>query len=263
MKKILKISVLGMFLLTSKIGISQTTAMQLAGEDCNGNQIDVFNDLDNGKAVVLFFYMPNCGSCPPPASKIQKMAQNVNAIYPDAVKGYAMPYNNNTACTGVADWVKNNNLKWYAPVDSGATQVAYYGGFGMPTVVLLGGANRDVLFVTQDFNTSDTTKMRNLILGMHTSAGVKELNNVVSNIEVFPNPSSEIITLKYTSIKDVNSQISVLTTDGKQVQVFEKEKNSVGLNTKQINVKDYPVGNYLIKIEIDGKFTTHAINVFH
>lgn len=145
---------------------AQTNAMQFSGLDCNGNNVDVFADLNAGKAVVLFFFMPNCGACPPPATKVQAMANNVMNTYPGMVKGYAFPYNNSSTCSTAQAWVTNNSLNFYAPVDSGAAQVAYYGGFGMPTVVLLGGLDHRVMFVTQSFLTSDTTIMRDSILNL-------------------------------------------------------------------------------------------------
>ena len=43
------------------------TVMQLDRKDCNGAKHDLFADLDSGRAVVLFFWMPSCSSCPPPA----------------------------------------------------------------------------------------------------------------------------------------------------------------------------------------------------
>ena len=156
--------IVSIFTLTSYT--AQTTAMNFSGIDCNGNNVDLFQDLDAGKSVVLFFYMPSCGSCPPEALKIQTMANNINAVQPGKVKAYAFPFQNSTTCSYSSGWVTTNGLPLYIPMDSGAAQVAYYGGFGMPTVVLLGGgSNHSVQFVTQNFVTSDTTTMHNLIVG--------------------------------------------------------------------------------------------------
>lgn len=144
------------------------TVMQINGADCNGMNHDLYADLDSGKAVIVFFWMPSCGSCPPPAQKIQKMANNVMATYPNKVTAYAMPFNNSTSCATSASWTSTNSLPLFMPYDSGATQVANYGGFGMPTVVLLGGKapNRRVMFSTLSFATSDTTIMRDSIINI-------------------------------------------------------------------------------------------------
>src|SRR6187551_2485907 len=76
-----------MFVFT--ISKAQQIAMQFTGVDCNNNAVDLYSDLNAGKAVVLFYFMPNCGSCPPPAQKIQAMANNLMNTHPGAVKAYA------------------------------------------------------------------------------------------------------------------------------------------------------------------------------
>lgn len=212
------------FAMLAFLGFSQTTAMNFSGQDCNGNNVDLFSDLDAGKAVMLIFYMPNCGSCPPVASKMQTMANNINATHPGLVKAYSFPYQNSTTCTYSSNWVVNNNLPLFAPLDSGATQVAYYGGFGMPTVVLLGGDNHDVLFTTQNFVTSDTTTMRDLILNTFT-AGVAE-QTALQNVSAYPNPASGIVTVNFEALQGAEINMQITDLSGKAVMTFEK-KNSI------------------------------------
>jgi hypothetical protein len=60
-----------MFVMT--ISKAQTTGMQFSGKDCNGNPVDLFADLDAGKIVILHFFMPSCGSCPPPWNDLQQL----------------------------------------------------------------------------------------------------------------------------------------------------------------------------------------------
>ncbi len=250
------------FLGLTTTGFSQTTAMQFNGVDCNANSVDLFADLDAGKAVVLFFYMPNCGTCPPVASKIQTMANNINATHPGLVKGYAFPFQNSTTCTYSASWVADNNLPLYAPMDSGAVQVAYYGGFGMPTVVLLGGANQDVLFVTQDFNTSDTTTMRDLILNTFT-ASTPELKEEISNLSVFPNPSTDVMTINFNLLTSSESFIELLDLKGSRVLVMENEQLNQGAVQKELNVSALSAGSYILKVHANGTVATQKVNVSH
>lgn len=245
----------------STTSFSQTTAMNFSGVDCNGNNVDLFEDLDAGKAVVLFFYMPNCGSCPPPAQKIQTMANNINANNPGAVKAYSFPYQNTTTCAYSATWVTSNNLSLYTPMDSGAVQVAYYGGFGMPTVVLLGGNNRDVLFTSQDFNTSDTTVMRDLILGM--MANTTELNKNQFNLEVFPNPSSEVVKLSFISPANAEGFIEIIDLNGKIIQTTKLENLNTGKIEKEINVSNFKSGNYMLNLHLNEQTIKQQITVSH
>jgi len=250
------------FLGMTTVGFSQTTAMQFNGVDCNSNTVDLFADLDAGKAVVLFYYMPNCGSCPPVASKVQTMANNINATHPGLVKGYAFPFQNSTTCTYSASWVTDNNLPLYAPMDSGAVQVAYYGGFGMPTVVLLGGANHDVLFVTQDFNTPDTTTMRDLILNTFT-ASTPVLTEAISELSVFPNPSTDVVTINFNLLQSSDSFIELIDLKGARVLVVDQEQLNAGAVQKQLNVSAVPAGSYLLKVHANGSVVTQKLTILH
>ncbi len=81
-------------------------------------------------------------------------------------------------------------------MDSGATQVAYYGGFGMPTVVLLGGTDHRIMFTTLSVISSDTTIMRDSILAMLNTTGINQLSNEVTNLSVYSNPADDIVNIK-------------------------------------------------------------------
>ena len=233
--------------------------MNFTGQDCNGNNVDLFADLDAGKAVMLIFYMPNCGSCPPVATRMQSMANKINATHPGLVKAYSFPYQNSTTCSYSSSWVTNNNLPLFAPMDSGAVQVAYYGGFGMPTVVLLGGDNHDVLFTTQDFNNSDTTTMRDLILNTFT-AGVTE-NTTITALEVFPNPAAELVKISFTNPVTADTEIKIVDLSGKAVLSFKREKLAKGLVEEELDISSVPAGNYLIQLHSESGIATQHLSI--
>ncbi|MDO9187093.1 MAG: T9SS type A sorting domain-containing protein [Bacteroidia bacterium] len=261
MTKSFLLSIALMFVIT--ISKAQT-AMQFSGVDCNSNPVDLFADLDAGKAVILHFYMPSCGSCPPPAQKIQAMANKINAMYPGMVKGYAFPFQNSTTCTYSSSWVSSNSLSTlYAPMDSGATQVAYYGGFGMPTVVLLGGTDHRVMFSTQSFSTSDTTIMRDSILNLlNGSTGIEGLTNTVSSFSMFPNPATDNVSINLDLKETSNLLISVTDITGKQVTIILEEKQN-GNVTKQFSTALLPNGNYFIRVQVNGNTTTQKLTINH
>jgi hypothetical protein len=246
------------------ISKAQTTAMQFNGLDCNNNAVDLFADLDAGKAVILHFYMPSCGGCPPPAQNIQKMATHINALHPGKVKGYDFPFQNTTTCTYSSNWVSSNSLSGlYAPMDSGAAHVAHYGGFGMPTVVLLGGADHRVLFSTLSFSTSDTTIMRDSIEALlNSSSGIAHLSNAVSSFNVFPNPASEMISINLHLKEVSNFLIDITDVSGKQLTVIMNEKQS-GRVTKQFPTTALPNGNYFVRLQVNGKTITQKLNITH
>lgn len=262
----MKKNLLIFFLLTLYGTFSKAqTAMQFSGLDCNGNSVDLFADLDAGKAVVLFYYMPSCGACPPPAQKIQTMASNVMAVYPGMVKGYAYPYQDITTCSYSSSWVSSNGLSTlYAPMDSGATQVAYYGGFGMPTVVLVGGTDHRVMFSTQSFSTSDTTIMRDSILALlNSNVGIGDLPSSVSSINVYPNPAKESFSIRISLKETADVSIDLTDITGKLVAIIAGEKQSTGLIQKQFSTAMLRDGNYFVRFNINGKTATRKLNITH
>jgi hypothetical protein len=260
----MKKKLLGIFslVLASFAMNAQTTAMQMNGLDCNGNSMDVFADLDAGKAVVLFYYMPNCGSCPPHASRIQSMVNNVMNTYPGMVKGYAFPFQNTTTCAYSQSWVTSNSLNFYAPMDSGAASVAYYGGFGMPTVVLLGGLDHRVMFSTLNMTVGDTTIMRDSILNLFAT-GVNSLPGFISSFNAFPNPSNSSVQIELNLTKAAMIKLEIVNVLGEIVEVPFNGETAPGLFRKEIVTAGYPNGTYFIRVTSDGEVSSQSFTVVH
>jgi thiol-disulfide isomerase/thioredoxin len=242
---------------------AQTTALDFNTEDCAGNPTSLYADLDAGKAVVLFYFMPSCGSCPPPAQKIQAMANNINAAHPGMVKAYAFPFNNTTNCAYTQTWVTSNSLSLYTPMDSGATAVAHYGGFGMPTVVLVGGNDHRVLFSTLSFSTSDTTIMRDSILSLLGATGIEQLPDPINNLNIYPNPASGKVNISLNLIAQSDLVIDVVDVMGKQVALVSKEKNAKGAVVKTFFTSALANGIYTVRITANGKTVNRKLNVVH
>ncbi len=192
------------------------------------------------------------------------MADNINAMHPGMVKGYALPYNNSTTCVYASTWVATNSLQsLYAPADSGATQVAYYGGFGMPTVVVLGGTDHRILFSTLSFSTSDTSQIRDSIMAvLEGPSSINNLPSSVSSFNVFPNPASNLASVNLNLTEPSNVAIDVADLTGKQVATIMNEKQS-GVINKQFSTESLPNGNYFIRLQVNGKTIAQKLTVSH
>lgn len=235
------------FLLVANFTTKAQTAMQLSGPDCNGVNHDLYADLDAGKAVLLHFFMPNCGSCVTPAKQIQKMANNILKTYPGMITGYAMPDNNTTDCNVTASWVTSNSLNLYAPFDSGAAQVAHYGGFGMPTIVLLGGKNHRTMFVTQSYSPADTLEMKDSILNLLSGkTGISE-QTAQTHLEVYPNPASNQLYIK--SGADDNNAIHYTLYDLSGKALTQGFINAMeARNGQSISIENLSTGLYILSV---------------
>lgn len=256
-------SLLFALMFTVVISNAQTTAMQINGVDCNNNPVDLFAELNAGKAAVVFFYMPNCGTCPPVAQKIQTMANNIMNTYPGMVKGYAFPFQNSTTCTYSSSWVTNNNLPMYAPMDSGAVPVAYYGGFGMPTVVLLGGADHRVMFSTMSFLTGDTAIMRDSILNLLGPASVNNMNSAVSSVNLFPNPVNEQVNVELNIVQSSVVTIEVVNVLGEVVNSVYSAATAPGILRKEIATAELANGTYFVRITDGENIQNQKFTVAH
>jgi hypothetical protein len=244
---------------------AQTKALDFTKSDANGVKHHLFDDLDAGNAVILFFYMPNCGMCPPPAQKVQSMAKNINARYPGKVKIYVMPYNNNTKASDVKNWVNNYSLNMFTPLDSGATQVAHYGGFGMPSVALVAGKDHRIMFSDVGFSSRDTTDMRDSMKAFFNASqtGIEDLQSVITSLNIYPNPSSEILKISLQLKEGTLLSIDILDLNGRKIATVMNEKLSAGLINEQFNTKTLPNGNYFLRVNANGKTSSSKIQIIN
>ena len=188
------------------------------------------------------------------------MGNKINQTYPGMVKGYAFPYQNSTTCAYSASWVNSNNLSsFWTPMDSGAYQVAYYGGFGMPTIVLLGGQDHRVMFSTLSFSTSDTTIMRDSILALFGSTGINDLPENVNSFSLYPNPSKDNVSISLEVTKSEMVKIEMIDNSGKIVNVIWD--GTINGNWKHnYDISSLAAGNYFIRLSINDKITTRRLN---
>ncbi|MBC7383258.1 MAG: T9SS type A sorting domain-containing protein [Bacteroidia bacterium] len=263
MKKSILLSLVLTFVIT--ISKAQTTAMNFNKKDCSGTMHNLFTDLDAGNAVILHFFMPNCGSCPPPAQKIQAMANNILKSHPGKIKAYAIPFNNSTTCSYASTWVSSNGLSLYTALDSGSAQVAHYGGFGMPTVVVLGGIDHKVLFSTLSFSTSDTTTMRNSILNMlNGTAGIDtKIINDIPAISVFPNPAIDNMQIELNLSQTSNIKIEVINMLGEIVSAVYNGKAGEGVLRKEVSTTDFSNGIYFVRVISNNNLQNYKFTVTH
>jgi hypothetical protein len=115
--------------------------------------------------------------------------------------------------------------------------------------------------VTQNFTTGDTTTMRDLILNTFT-AGTTELS-MINSLEVFPNPSTDVIHLSFNVPSNAESFVELIDLDGKQVLVSEKTQLTEGLVQPELNVSGIPSGSYLVRVHMNGTIATQNVNVAH
>lgn len=98
----------------------------------------------------------------------------------------------------------------------------------------LGYMNTPAFFSMDNFTTQSTV-------------GVKELSNVL-NISLFPNPATDVITLKYESGSANNITISISDISGKRVQ-STNFVSAIGNNENELLIENLDAGVYFIEIK--------------
>lgn len=242
---------------------AQTTAMDFNRKDCNGITHSLFGDLNSGKAVIIEYFMTSCAPCPAAGQVLEAMKANLLTQYPGKIKSYSIAFNNTYSCSTVLNWVNTYSFT-SVPMDSGATQVAYYGGMGMPTIVILGGGTSHSVLGSPyiGFVNSDTTTMANDIRNsLNTLAGIKENQSSISGVKLFPNPTQSEVKVEFVLKAGGNLKIDVIDITGKVVNNLSNEKVPAGNYSKLFNVQAIPEGNYIIKIATDDVIINQKLTI--
>ena len=243
---------------------AQSTAMDFNITDCNGTSHHLFSDLDAGNVVIIEFFMTSCTSCITAGQKLEPMKADLLAEFPGKIKSYAFGFNNTYTCTQVKNWVTNNSFT-SIPSDSGAAQVAYYGGMGMPTIVVLGGGSAHAVLGTPyvGFSTSDTATMANAIRGFLNPSGVKETSQAINSLDVFPNPANDKLNLTFNLDKNSTVKIELVDITGRTISVMSNETLMNGKINKTIETGSFAEGNYILKISTGETVINKKINIVH
>jgi hypothetical protein len=261
MKKILLIT--GIFIGALSITNAQvTTAMDFTMTDCNSTTHSLFTDyLDNEEIVIIELFM-NCGSCIAAGQKLDPMFMGLTAEHPGQVNFFAIAYNNSYTCSTVNSWV-NANTPNAVPFDSGAAQISYYGGFGMPTVVVLGGSQHQVLYNSQtDGPAGDTATIHSIINNFFVTMGTENVNNNIQ-FSAYPNPVANTLNLELNVTNPALTNIQMMDVMGKVVKEISNTELSSGTHQLQVETSDLPNGMYFVRINSNGKTTQHKISVKH
>lgn len=260
MKKILSILFAGVFSLC--IANAQSTAQDFTMSACDGNTHSLYADhLDNGEVVIMEFFM-TCASCATAAAKLSPLQTGLAAQYPGMTNFWVLAYTNAYSCTTVNNW-KNTNAPNAVAFDSGAVQVAYYGGFGMPTTVVVAGPSHQVLYSSNvDGAPGDTALIHAAIDNYFATMGVDGTTNGVT-FKAYPNPAVNTLNLDMNFTTGGVTEIDMVDMTGKVVKKIANEHYTAGATTLQVETSDLVNGIYFIRVNLNGKSTQYKVSVKH
>lgn len=172
---------------------AQTTGLDFTADDCDGLSHTLFADLEAGNAVIIDLVMMSCSPCVVASNGI---TNNVipNTTDPSRVKFYSIGYTNSITCTQMNAWKSTNGFT-HAVFAGMSAQTTYYGGMGMPTVIVLGGGSAHTVFYNElGYSSADNSTLITAINdALAASNAVEETGSL--NATVSPNPASDVLTI--------------------------------------------------------------------
>lgn len=150
--------------------------------------------LDSGKVVVMEFVMPTgCYGCYEAGNYLEDIWDGFGADS-SKIEMFAMGYNNAYTCTQMGSWANTYDVKKLHPVVQCASELAYYGSMGMPTIVVVGGLGHNVFYYKEGFLPADTTDIKNAIALALSTASINE-GTKGREVSIYPNPAIWTVTV--------------------------------------------------------------------
>jgi thiol-disulfide isomerase/thioredoxin len=251
-----------MFSFFQELKGQQTTAMDFTMSDCLGNTHHLFQEMDSGRVIVLEFFMTHCDPCVEAGDKLSGMFLDLVKSYPKKLSFYQFGFSDEYTCTDITNWVNDHNFSFTSvPFDSGDAQVKYYGGFGMPTVVVVGGTKHQVIFSSVGFANKDTNDVS---LAIHNFfAGKLNLSSLEPSsreINIYPNPASNEIIFLNPLVNKNNSVINIADALGRILfhQVIYSSSTTI-----HIPIAHFSEGIYTLKCQSDEGEITQKFVINH
>ena len=190
--------------------MAQTTGLDFTANDCAGVSHQLFTDLEAGNAVIIDLVMMNCQPCVTASNAI---TDNVipNVSDPSRVKFYSIGYTNSITCTQMNTW-RNTNAFTHEVFAGMSAQTTYYGGMGMPTIIVLGGGSAHTVYYNEmGYAAADDQDLVDAI--NDALAGATSVSETtLGEVSIHPNPATDVL-----SISGSWSAVRVLDLSGREV----------------------------------------------
>lgn len=253
---------LTIFLMIATYALFSQTATNFTCNDCSGQSYDLFTELDAGKVVVICWVMP-CGSCINPTTTTYSVVEDFQTTHPDKVVFYMADDFANTNCATLENWATSINIpasSFSLRFSNSSINMAHYGTFGMPKVVVLGGPERTVFYNANDaVNQTALTNAINLaIAATGTDEGITKSN---SDISITPSPARSFIEVTSHNETITINKIACYSNQGRLLKTSTNLKLQTGMPHK-INISEWAQGVYFIDIQTSkGNFLKKVVKV--
>jgi hypothetical protein len=246
---IMKTSLIIFLTILASYGAFSQTATNFICNDCDGVSHNLFEELDEGKVVILCWVMP-CASCIGPTKTTYNVAQSFTLTHPGRVKMYVCDDFANTNCSSLNSWCNQNGLANTTRFSNSAIKMSDYGSNGMPKVVVIGNYTHQVYYNAN--NTVNITLLTNAIATALEDFSVSISDPaLVDDIKIYPNPADNQVSLNFTSQKSGSCELTFFNTLAIQVSPSNYFDLKQGENTISVSTKELKNGIYFAHLKTD------------
>jgi hypothetical protein len=230
MKKILLFVTAIIFILISTAR-AQTTAMDFTQTDCDGMDHHLFPELDGGNVIILEYMMLNCAPCVTATKAMEALVKPYEQSHPGRVHIYSIAFLNSFTCEQIVQWKRDFNFN-HPAFSEGEAQVSYYGGMGMPTLVVV-GTNEHKVFCKSIGYTAEVDDLIRAALDsalLYNPTGIEE-NILSTGFSVYPTLFSDQLYVE-TGKEYAGAEMIIFDTFGRMVlntYIPERGKASVSV----------------------------------
>ena len=231
------------------------TATNFIEEDCEGISHTLFDELDEGKVIVIAWVMP-CGSCSYYGGRAYDAVQTFTETHPGKVEFYLTDDYANTSCSSISNWGATNSMENHIAFSSEAISMSDYGTNGMPKVVVLAGKSHDVLYNQNNGSISFDGVLEAITTGLN-SVGIDDIEEINNSLSIFPNPSNGLFAIEF--LVQENTKLEVFTVLGEKVVDVNIEACTLNKKKKiNIDLSSQAQGLYLVNLS-NGTFNESQI----
>ena len=235
----------GFFFLSLNFQAKAQTATNFNEEDCEGVFHSLFNELDEGKVIVIAWVMP-CFSCSYYGSGAYDAVQTFTETHPGKVEFYLTDDYANTSCSSISNWGTTNSMENHIAFSSSAINMSDYGTDGMPKVVVLAGNDHTVLYNKNNGSINYDDVLEAITTGLN-SVGLNDNETVNYTLAVFPNPNNGLFSIEFQAQE--NTKLEVFTVLGEKVVDVNIEGCTPNQKNKiEIDLSNQAQGLYLVNL---------------
>jgi hypothetical protein len=212
--------------------------------DCNGTAHHLFTELDAGNVVILEFIMLNCAPCIVGTKALESITAPYEETHPGRVHTYSFGFLNSYSCEQLQAWISNNNFT-HPVFNNGEEQVNYYGGMGMPTIVVAGTNEHKVFFKSIGYTPAIDGKIRQAIdsalLYNPTGVGEKVSHDSFS---IFPTMFADRLNIEIS--QEISAkELIIYDSSGRTMLVYEVPDSG----KMTLSVSGLPKGLYIARLK--------------